>query len=180
MFSVFAIVASLALARAAVANPVARAACNPNLAGSGISIAVGSLEIGYASSVAGTPIISQALSTTSPEFIAEASTSANGGFLLKDANQPNQAAALFPTLVSGALELETLVSPQDGTQGWAFVCSTCNDPSTVAAGGVVASDCNVKSVFSGQCLQIGGAAGAAVTVTACTDLPGPQFFEVFL
>lgn len=83
MFSVVSIVASLVLARAAVANPVARAACNPTLAGNGISIASGSLEVGYTSSVAGASIISQALTTTGAEYIAEASTITNGGFVLK-------------------------------------------------------------------------------------------------
>jgi hypothetical protein len=83
MFSVISILASLVLARVAIATPVARAACNPTLAGIGISIASGSLELGYASSVAGAPIISQALSASSPEFIAVASTIANGGFVLK-------------------------------------------------------------------------------------------------
>ncbi|KAJ7097662.1 hypothetical protein C8R44DRAFT_369002 [Mycena epipterygia] len=181
MFSVFSLVASLALARAAVANPVARAACNPTLAGSGISISSGSLEIGYSSSVAGAPIISQALTASSPEFIAEASTITNGGFVLKDANQPNQAAGLFPTFVNGALELATLVTPEDGKQGWGFVCSTCNDPATVGTGGVVASGCNIVSGWSGQCLQIGSAAGDAVTIVNCADLgSGPQYFDVYL
>ncbi|KAJ7097654.1 hypothetical protein C8R44DRAFT_949230 [Mycena epipterygia] len=114
MLSIFDIVASLALARAAVANPVARATCNPAVTDSGISIGSGNLELGYASSVVGAPIISQALTPAGPEFIAEASTIANGGFVLKDVNQPNQATALFPTLVNGALSLETLVSPEDG------------------------------------------------------------------
>jgi hypothetical protein len=84
MFSVTSIVASLVLARVALATPVARGACNPALAsGTGISIASGNLELGYASSVAGAPIISQALSTTAVEFISVASTVSNGGFVLK-------------------------------------------------------------------------------------------------
>lgn len=81
MFSVIYIVASVVLA--VTANPVARAACNPALAGTGISIASGTLELGYASSVAGASIISQALAATSAEFIGEASTITNGGFVLK-------------------------------------------------------------------------------------------------
>jgi hypothetical protein len=83
MFSVTSIVASLVLAGVASANPVTRAACNPALAGLGISIASGSLEIGYGSSVAGAAIISQTLSTTGAEYIAEAATITNGGFVLK-------------------------------------------------------------------------------------------------
>jgi hypothetical protein len=84
MFSVTSIVASLVLARVALATPVAHGACNPALAsGTGISIASGNLELGYASSVAGAPIISQALSTTAVEFISVASTVSNGGFVLK-------------------------------------------------------------------------------------------------
>ncbi|KAJ7769695.1 hypothetical protein DFH07DRAFT_282316 [Mycena maculata] len=182
MFSVVFIVASLALARAAVANPVARAACNPTLAGNGISIGSGTLEVGYSNSVAGAPIISRALTTTAAaEYIAETTTIFNGGFLLEDANQPGSAAGLFPTNVDGVLSLETLVTPEDGTQGWGFVCSACNDPTTVGAGGVLASGCNVVSGTTGQCLQIGSAAGDAVTVATCTDLAsGPQSFDVYL
>ncbi|KAJ7312882.1 hypothetical protein DFH08DRAFT_1087437 [Mycena albidolilacea] len=179
MFSVTSIVASLVLAGVASANPVARAACNPALAGLGISIASGSLEIGYGSSVAGAAIISQTLSATGAEYIAEASTITNGGFVLKDVNQPNQAAGLFPTWVNGVIELETLVTPQDGTQGWGFVCSTCNDPSTVAEGGVVASSCTVVNGFTGQCLQIGSAAGSAVTIANCVSGSSAQSFAVY-
>ncbi|KAJ6551231.1 hypothetical protein B0H19DRAFT_1156976, partial [Mycena capillaripes] len=180
MFSVFSIVASLVLARAAIANPVARATCNPALAGTGITIASGTLELGYASSVAGAAIISQALSATSAEYIGEASTITNGGFLLKDANQDNHAAGLFPTWVNGAIQLQTLVTPEDGTQGWGFVCSTCNDPTTVGEGGVIASSCNVVSGWTGQCLQIGSSAGAPVTIANCADLgSGPQYFDVY-
>ncbi|KAJ7489202.1 hypothetical protein FB451DRAFT_1553074 [Mycena latifolia] len=181
MFSVVSVLASLALARAAAANPVARAACNPSMAGAGVSIASGSLQIGYASSVAGAPIISQALSAIAAEFIAVASTIANGGYVLEDANQDNHSAGLYPTSVSGAVELETLVTPEDGTQGWGFVCSTCNDASTVGAGGVIASSCNVVNGFTGKCLQIGSAAGAAVTTATCTDLgSGSQYFDIYL
>lgn len=83
MLSLPSIIASLALSHVAFANPIsARAACNPDLAGRGINIASGSLELGYASSVAGASIISQALSP-GVEFIAEASTIFNGGFVLK-------------------------------------------------------------------------------------------------
>ncbi|KAJ7097659.1 hypothetical protein C8R44DRAFT_748370 [Mycena epipterygia] len=187
MFSVSSIIASLVLASAAVANPVARAACNPKIAGSGISIGSGNLELGFSGSVAGAPIISQALTPAGPEFIVEVSTISNGGFVLKsltpcthrDVDQPNQAPGLFPTNVNGAVELQTLVTPEDGTQGWGFVCSTCNDPTTVGAGGAVASGCNVVSAFSGQCLQIGSAVGDAVTLATCTDLgSGPQSFDV--
>ncbi|KAJ7677996.1 hypothetical protein DFH06DRAFT_1465806 [Mycena polygramma] len=180
MFSVISIVTSLVLARVAMANPVTRAACNPALAGTGISIASGNLELGYASSVAGAPIISQALTATAAEFIGEASTITNGGFVLKDANQENQAVGLFPTLVNGAIQLQTLVTPEDGTQGWGFVCSTCTDPSTVGAGGVIGSACNVVSGSTGQCLQIGSAAGDAVTIANCADVgSGSQYFDVY-
>ncbi|KAJ6482478.1 hypothetical protein C8R45DRAFT_1099764 [Mycena sanguinolenta] len=181
MFSVTSLALSLALARMAMANPVARGACNPAIAGTGISIASGSLEIGYSSSVAGAPIISQALTATAPEYIAEASTIANGGFVLKDVNQPNQAPGLYPTFVNGTIELQTLVTPEDGKQGWGFVCSTCNDPSTVGAGGVIASSCNVVNGWTGQCLQVGAAAGDAVAIANCADLgSGSQYFDVYL
>ncbi|KAF7377522.1 hypothetical protein MSAN_00174300 [Mycena sanguinolenta] len=181
MFSVISIALSLALARMATANPVARAACNPVLAGNGISIASGSLEMGYSSSVAGASIISQALTATAAEYVAVAATITNGGFVLKDVNQPNQAAGLYPTWVNGAIELQTLVTPEDGTQGWGFVCSECNDPSTVGAGGVIGSSCNVVNGWTGQCLQIGAAAGDAVTIANCADLgSGSQYFNVYL
>ncbi|KAJ7472403.1 hypothetical protein B0H11DRAFT_2038876 [Mycena galericulata] len=181
MLTISSIVASLFLAGAAVANPVARAACNPTIAGSGITIASGNLAVGYSSSVAGAPIISQALVSTAALYIAEASTISNGGFVLKDADQPGTAAGLYPTNVNGALSLETLVTPEDGTQGWGFVCSACNSASTTGEGGVIASGCNVVSGATGQCLQIGSAAGAAVTVAECTDLgSGAQSFDVYL
>ncbi|KAJ7489003.1 hypothetical protein FB451DRAFT_1552922 [Mycena latifolia] len=182
MFSVFSILASLALTRAALANPVARGpACNPNMAQSGISIASGTLEVGYASSVAGAPLISQALSANSPEFIVVNATTVNGGFVLKDANQDNHSAGLYPTWVNGAIKLETLVTPEDGKQGWGFICSTCNDPTTVGAGGVIASSCNIRNGWTGQCLQIGNAAGAPVTIANCADLgSGSQYFDVYL
>ncbi|KAJ7220626.1 hypothetical protein GGX14DRAFT_431517 [Mycena pura] len=177
MSSVVTLSLILAHAVAAMANPVARAACNPSLAGSGVSIASGSLELGYSSSVAGAVIISQPLSATSPEFIAEATTVSNGGFLLKDSNQDNHAAGLFCTNVNGSLELETAVSPEDGTQGWGFVCSTCNAVTT----GLIASGCNVVSGFSGKCLQIGSAVGDAVAIATCSDLgAGPQYFDVYV
>ncbi|KAF7369286.1 hypothetical protein MVEN_00256400 [Mycena venus] len=180
MFSVISIAASFVLASVAVANPVARAACNPALAGVGISIASGNLEVGYTGGVAGASIISQALITTGAEYLAEAATTVNGGFVLKDINQAGNAAGLFVTWVNGAIELETLVTPEDGKQGWGFVCSTCNDPSTVAEGGVIASSCNVVNGWTGQCLQIGSAAGAAVTVANCADVgSGPQYFSVY-
>ncbi|KAJ6598260.1 hypothetical protein DFH09DRAFT_1272041 [Mycena vulgaris] len=180
MLSAVSIITSLALAGAAMGNPIARAACNPNMAGSGVSIASGNLELGYSSSVAGAAIISQVLSATGPEFIAEASTISNGGFVLKDSNQDNHAAGLFPTWVNGAIELETLVTPEDGKQGWGFVCSTCNDPTTVGDGGVIASACNVVSGWTGQCLQIGSSAGDPVTIANCADLgSGSQYFDVY-
>ncbi|KAF8217512.1 hypothetical protein K438DRAFT_1952404 [Mycena galopus ATCC 62051] len=181
MFSVVSIAVSLVLARVAIANPVARAACNPALNAQGISIASGSLEVGYASGVAGAAIISQGLTATAAEYIGETATISNGGFVLKDANQAGSAAGLYPTLSNGALTLETLVSPEDGTQGWGFVCSTCNDPSTVAAGGVLASSCNVVNGATGQCLQVGSAAGDDATVATCSDLgSGSQYFTVYL
>ncbi|KAJ7705573.1 hypothetical protein B0H17DRAFT_1175362 [Mycena rosella] len=181
MFSAFFIIAALALVRAGVANPIARAACNPTMAGSGISIVSGNLEVGYASSVAGAPLISQALTTNAAEYIAEAATTANGGYVLKDVNQSNQAPGLFPTWVNGALELETLVTPEDGKQGWGFVCSTCNDPTTVGASGLLASGCNVVNGWTGQCLQIGSAVDAPVTIANCADLgSGSQYFDVYV
>ncbi|KAJ7806344.1 hypothetical protein B0H14DRAFT_3882400 [Mycena olivaceomarginata] len=99
-----------------IGKPVAHAACNPALARAGTSIASGNLEIGYRGSTAGASIISQTFTATAAEYIAEAMTTANGGFVLKDVNQPNQAARLFPTLVNDAIELETLVTPQDGAR----------------------------------------------------------------
>ncbi|KAJ7791725.1 hypothetical protein B0H14DRAFT_3500178 [Mycena olivaceomarginata] len=96
MFSVTLHRCLLVLAGVASANPVTRAACNPALAGLGISIASGSLEIGYGSSVAGRR-----------DYLADII-----GY--RDVNQPNQAAGLFPTWVNGVIELETLVTPQDG------------------------------------------------------------------
>ncbi|KAJ7835657.1 hypothetical protein B0H14DRAFT_2795706, partial [Mycena olivaceomarginata] len=78
------------------------------------------LEIGYRGSTAGAPIISQTFTATATEYIAEVATTANAGFVLKDVNQPNQAAGLFPTWVNGAIELETLVTPQDGRAGDLF------------------------------------------------------------
>ncbi|KAJ6598261.1 hypothetical protein DFH09DRAFT_1394361 [Mycena vulgaris] len=181
MFSFVAIIASLVLTRAAVANPIARAACNPTMAGSGISIASGNLEIGYAGSVAGAALISQPLTSNSPEFIAVQATTVNGGFVLKDVNQDNHAAGLFPTWVNGTIKLETLVTPEDGKQGWGFVCSACQDPTTVGASGVIASSCTVVNGWTGQCLQIGSAAGAPVTIANCVGLgSGPQYFDVYL
>ncbi|KAJ6504092.1 hypothetical protein C8R47DRAFT_177018 [Mycena vitilis] len=172
MFTVCYIVASLVLARVAAANPVARAACNPALAGAAMSIASGNLDLGYPSSVTGAPIVSQALSATA-EFIGEASTISNGGFVLKDANQESQVV----TLINGALELQALVAPEDGTQGWGFVCSTCNAPSAIGAGGVLASSCNIVSGSTGQCVQIGGSAGAPVTIVNC---PAVGSFNVII
>ncbi|KAF8189483.1 hypothetical protein K438DRAFT_1763695 [Mycena galopus ATCC 62051] len=182
MFSFISIATSLVLARVAIANPAARAACNPVLTGAiGISIGNGNLEVGYAGSIAGAAIISQALTAGAAEYIPEASTISNGGFLLKDVNQPGSAAGLFPTLVNGTVELETLVTPEDGTQGWGFVCSTCNDPSTVGVAGVIGSLCNVVNGATGQCLQIGSAAGDGITVATCADLgSGSQYFDVYL
>ncbi|KAJ7469340.1 hypothetical protein B0H11DRAFT_2044008 [Mycena galericulata] len=53
MFSPSFILASLLLARPTVSSPVPRDACAPTVIGSGITIASGDWEIGYASSVAG-------------------------------------------------------------------------------------------------------------------------------
>ncbi|KAJ7220627.1 hypothetical protein GGX14DRAFT_540754 [Mycena pura] len=179
MFSLAPIVASLLLVSAALATPMARAACNPSLSGSGLSIANGNLEIGYTSSVAGAPLISQTFSLA-PEFIGEASTIDNGGFVLKDVNQDNHAPGLFPTFVDGgALELETLATPEDGKQGWGFVCSTCSDFTTAAT--PIASGCTIRSGWTGQCLQIGSAAGDLVTLATCTGLgSGPQYFDIYV
>ncbi|KAJ7677995.1 hypothetical protein DFH06DRAFT_1121537 [Mycena polygramma] len=88
--------------------------CYPALAGTEISIVRESLELGYASSVAGAPIISQALSTTTAEFIGEPSVFYNNGFVLLDAKQDDNATALVPTWANGAIELQTLVTPEDG------------------------------------------------------------------
>ncbi|KAF8129450.1 hypothetical protein K438DRAFT_2136921 [Mycena galopus ATCC 62051] len=182
MFSVLSITMSLVLARLAIVNPAARAACNPVLTGAiGISIGNGNLEVGYAGSIAGAAIISQALTPGPAEYIPEASTISNGGFVLKDVNQPGSAAGLFLTLLNGAIELETLVTPEDGTQGCEFVCSTCNDPSTVGVRGVISSSCSVVNGATGQCLQIESAAGDVVTVATCADLgSGSQYFDVYL
>ncbi|KAJ7677989.1 hypothetical protein DFH06DRAFT_1167609 [Mycena polygramma] len=180
MFSIVSVLASLVLARVAIANPVARAACNPALNGVGFSIANGNLELGYASSIAGAPIISQALSANAAEFIGEAATISNGGFVSKDANQDNHAIGLFPTWIDGAIELQPLVTPEDGKQGWGFICSTCNDPATVGEGGVIASSCAVVCSWTGQCLQIGSDIGAAVTILNCDDRgSGAQYFDIF-
>ncbi|KAJ6577744.1 hypothetical protein B0H19DRAFT_1370841 [Mycena capillaripes] len=178
MFSPASLILALGITRASVAHPTARAACNPVMTGSAISIGNGGLEIGYAGSVAGASITSQALSTLSPEFIVETATTVNGGFVLKDVNQDNHAPGLFPTYINGTLKLETLVAPEDGTQNWGFVCSVCNDPTTIGgAGGVIASKCNVVSGRTGQCLQIGKAAGVPVTLGSCADLGS---FDVYL
>ncbi|KAJ7454620.1 hypothetical protein B0H11DRAFT_2069220, partial [Mycena galericulata] len=82
MFSSSFILASLLLARATVSSPVPRDACTPTVIGSGITIASGDWEIGYASSVAGAPVISEALTATTAEFLVENTTLSNGGFLL--------------------------------------------------------------------------------------------------
>jgi hypothetical protein len=71
------------LASVVIAKPVARAACNPALAGAGISIVSGNLEIGCRGSTAGASIISQIFTATAAEYIAETVTTANGGFVLK-------------------------------------------------------------------------------------------------
>jgi hypothetical protein len=85
MFSLLAVFSSLALVHMASANPVAirAGACNPQIGGSGISIVNGGLEIGYPNSVAGAPLIAQVASPHSPEYIAVAASTVNGGFLLK-------------------------------------------------------------------------------------------------
>ncbi|KAJ7454615.1 hypothetical protein B0H11DRAFT_1926438 [Mycena galericulata] len=149
--------------------------------GSVISFASGDYEVGYAGSAAGSPIISQALTPTSAEFIVENTTIVNGGFMLKDWNQAGSAVPLFLTDVSGALALEPLVFPEAGTQGFGFVCYTCNDPTTVGAGEVLASACNIVSGWSGQCLQIQEGIGSPVELTNCQDLGlGSQYFDVYL
>ncbi|KAJ7918341.1 hypothetical protein B0H13DRAFT_1993348 [Mycena leptocephala] len=169
MFSVVYITASLALAHVAVANPVARATCDPALNGAEISIANGNMEFGYANAAA--------LSVTTAEFIGMISDELTG-LGLKEAKF---AAGLFATLVNGTLELETQLAPGDGPQGWDFVCSTCTDPSTVGAGGVMASSCNIINSVTEQCLQMGSAAGAPVTIANCANLgSGPQYFDIYL
>ncbi|KAJ7733936.1 hypothetical protein B0H16DRAFT_1732035 [Mycena metata] len=183
MFSIVSLAAAaVLLARNAVANPIARAACNPTLtSGTAISIGGGSLEIGYTSSVPGAAIISETLSTTAAEFFAIPATIENGGYVLQVVNQDNHSPRLFPTWVNGTLELETLVTPEDGKQGFGFVCSSCSDPSTVGIGGVIGASCNVVSGWTGQCLQIGSAVGDAVTIANCADLgSGSQYFDIYL
>ncbi|KAJ7100745.1 hypothetical protein B0H15DRAFT_796449 [Mycena belliarum] len=176
LFKFLSVLASLALAHTALATPVARAACNPTMAGTEITIASGALAVGYARSTAGAPLVSKNRSAAAGEWIAEPSTVANGGFVLRDA----ASAGLYATWTSGALALEPLVAPEDGKQGWGFVCAECHDSSTVGAGGVIASACNVVSGWTGQCLQIGSAAGAPVAVANCADLgAGTQYFEVY-
>ncbi|KAJ7185037.1 hypothetical protein C8R46DRAFT_1300839 [Mycena filopes] len=71
---------------AAAATPVARAACNPAIANTAISIASGSLEIGYAGSVPGVAVVSEGLTPNAPEFIAVPATVVNGGFVLQVLN----------------------------------------------------------------------------------------------
>lgn len=87
MSSIALLISYIALALAGSmtsAKPLAaRAACNPVLAGSGISITSGGLELGYASSTAGAAIISQTFTSTAAEFIAETYPTTNGGFYLK-------------------------------------------------------------------------------------------------
>jgi len=163
------------------AKPLAaRAACNPVFAHSGVSIASGGLELGYNGSTAGAAIISQTFSP-SAEFIGEVYPTTNGGYYLKDANQENQAAGLFPTWVNGSLELETQSSTLDGKQDWAFICASCADASTVGAGGAIGSSCNVVNGWTGQCVQIGSAAGDVATIVNCDDLgSGPQYFDVIM
>ncbi|KAF7324626.1 hypothetical protein MKEN_00504100 [Mycena kentingensis (nom. inval.)] len=161
----------------ALATPVARAACNPALAGAGLSIASGGFEIGYTSSTAGASAITQAFSLA-PEFIGENTTVSNGGFLLKDANQDNHAAGLFLTFVDGAPKLETLITPQDGHQGWGFICAECGN---FTPSGRFASSCNVVSGWTGQCLQIGTKVGDPVQLANCNGLgSGPQYFDLFV
>ncbi|KAJ7029888.1 hypothetical protein C8F04DRAFT_1236810 [Mycena alexandri] len=182
MFSIVSVAASLLLAHGAVANPIARGACNPALSsGAAISIGSGNLEIGYTGSVPSAAIISEGLTTNSAEFFAIPATIENGGFVLQVVNQDNHSPRLFPTWVNGTLELETLVTPEDGKQGFGFICSSCSDPSTVGIGGVIGASCNVVSGWTGQCLQIGSAVGDAVTVANCADLgSGSQYFDVYL
>jgi hypothetical protein len=83
MFSLASIITSLVLASMVISKPMARAACNPALAGAGISIVSDDLEIGYRGSTAGAPIISQTFTATAAEYIAEVATTANAGFVLK-------------------------------------------------------------------------------------------------
>ncbi|KAJ7621292.1 hypothetical protein FB45DRAFT_1032548 [Roridomyces roridus] len=181
MLAIASVFASLFLA--ATANPVARAACNPDLAGQLISIGSGSFEIGYGSSVVGAPIVTHALAPLTAEWVAEIPSN-HLGFLLADFNGPNP--QLYTTNANGVsvgnLTLQNLISPPDsGVQTWGFVCTTCNAPGSVSHGGVIASSCNVVTGSSGKCLQIGSTVGAAATVQTCTDLPtGPQKFSVYL
>ncbi|KAJ7621295.1 hypothetical protein FB45DRAFT_928883 [Roridomyces roridus] len=180
MLSITSIVASLLLAHTALANPVARASCNPNIASQGISLGSGTLEVGYASSVAGAAIVTQALTTAAAEYIVANAQTSNGGFQFIDFNESGASTQLVQTNSNGAVSLQTLVTPESGTQDWGLVCSTCNDASTVSAGGAFATGCNVVSGATGKCLQIGSAAGAAVTVQTCTDLAsGPQVFTIY-
>ncbi|KAJ7621288.1 hypothetical protein FB45DRAFT_139044 [Roridomyces roridus] len=175
MLSTASIVASLLPAHSVLANPVARASCNPSIAGQGISLGSGAFEVGYTGSVAGAAIVTEAL-TTSAEYIVATS---NGGLQFIDFNESGASSQLYQTNSDGAVSLQTLVTPENGTQDWSLVCSICNDPSTVGSGGAIATGCNVISSASGKCLQIGSAVGAAVTVETCTDLgDGAQVFVV--
>ncbi|KAF7358144.1 hypothetical protein MVEN_00862500 [Mycena venus] len=181
MLSGISIVATLALATAALANPIAGGTCNPTITGSGISITSGGLELGYLTSASGAPIISQAVTTGSPEFLAEESTIFNGGFILKDSAQPSQAPQLLLTDIEGSQipRLEDRATPD--AQGWEFICSTCDDPNTVGNGGVIASNCSIVSGGSGKCLQIGSIVGAAATIVTCANLgSGSQYFDIYL
>ncbi|KAJ7204109.1 hypothetical protein GGX14DRAFT_647558 [Mycena pura] len=146
MLSGISIAAALVLASAVSANPIARGTCNPTITGSAISIASGGLELGYLTSASGAPILAQTLTTGSPEFFAEESTTLNGSFILKDSNQPSQAFQLPLTDIEGEQipRLEDRLRP-GYSQEWEFICSTCDDPNAVGNGGVIASSCIIVS-----------------------------------
>jgi hypothetical protein len=83
MLSVVTVLAALVLA--SISPTGAASTCNPTFPpGVGISIANAALELGYTNPVTpGAPVISQALTAGSPEFIPENPTTFTGGVLLK-------------------------------------------------------------------------------------------------
>ncbi|KAF7334537.1 hypothetical protein MVEN_02283500 [Mycena venus] len=182
MLSVVSVVASLIIANIGLASPAGAApTCNPTFVpGVGISIANAGLELGYTNPVTpGAPVISQALTASSPEFIPETPTTFTGGTLLKVANNPDPALDLYATWTGETSQISVLpliTVPDDPVQGWGFACSTCNDPTAVGAGGLLASGCHITA-FNGQCVQIGSAAGDIATPGDCTDL---SVFDVYV
>ncbi|KAF9037794.1 hypothetical protein BDZ89DRAFT_1157236 [Hymenopellis radicata] len=156
------------------ASPVARQlapVCSPNFEGVAVSVTNSAREWGITSASVGADVISPTSDLQTSNFRFEQRGQPSVSYTIKTISNNDLVVAVRP---DATLELASIDS-SDIAQEWNVLCDNCSTDISLIKGAPVSFGCNITSVATGYCVQIGAQKEDAMFLAPCNGKDSQNF-----